>query len=67
VIFTLRKKSESVVINYDIVLTLIEIRGDKVRIGITHPKGIAVHQGEVYEALLVHEEVGQLTHPVSHP
>ena len=64
-IFTLRKKSESVVINDEIVLTVIEVRGDKVRLGVTHPKEVAVHRHEVYEALLGHEEVGQGTQPIS--
>ena len=49
-IFIRRKKSESIVINDDIVLTVIEVRGDKVRLGVTHPKGVAVHRHEVYEA-----------------
>jgi carbon storage regulator len=64
VIFTLRKKSESVLINDDIVLTVVEVRGDKVRLGVTHPKGVAVQRHEVYEALLGHEEVGQGTEPM---
>ncbi len=46
-----RKKGESVVINDNIILTVIEIRGDKVRLGIEHPKGATVHRREVYEAI----------------
>jgi carbon storage regulator len=65
VIIIPRKKGESVVINDDIVLTVIEVRGDKVRIGVTHPKGVAVHRHEVYEAILGHKEVGQGTEPMS--
>ena len=64
-IFIQRKKSESVVIDDDIVLTVIEVRGDKVRLGVTHPKGVAVHRHEVYEALIGHEEVGQGTQSMS--
>ena len=46
-----RKKSERIVIgNGDIVITLVEIRGDKVKIGIEAPESIAVHRREVYEA-----------------
>jgi carbon storage regulator len=67
VIFTLRKKSERVVINDDIVLTVIGVRGDKVRLGVTHPKGVAVHRHEVYEAILGHKEFGQGTEPMSPP
>jgi carbon storage regulator len=56
-----RKKGESVVINDDIILTVIEVRGDKVRLGIEHPKGVTVHRQEVYEAIQSQQEVGQGT------
>lgn len=46
-----RKKNESIVINNDIVVTVIEIRGDKVRLGIVAPKDVPVHREEVYEAI----------------
>lgn len=42
-----RKKSESVVINNDIVITVIEIRGDKVRLGITAPRNVPVFREEI--------------------
>jgi carbon storage regulator len=46
-----RKKNESIIINNDIVITVIEIRGDKVRLGIVAPKDVPVHREEVYEAI----------------
>ena len=46
-----RKKAESIVILNDIVVTVIEIRGDKVRLGIVAPKDVPVHRQEVYEAI----------------
>ena len=46
-----RKKNESIVINNDIIVTVIEIRGDKVRLGIVAPKEVPVHREEVYEAI----------------
>ncbi len=46
-----RKKNESIVINHDVVITVVEIRGDKVRLGIVAPKEVAVHREEVYEAI----------------
>lgn len=46
-----RKKNESIVINTDIVITVIEVRGDKVRLGIVAPKDVPVHREEVYEAI----------------
>src|SRR5207249_12097996 len=45
-----RKKNESIVINNDITVTVVEIRGDKVRLGIVAPKEVPVHRQEVYEA-----------------
>ena len=46
-----RKKNEVVVIGKDIIVTVVEIRGDKVRLGIVAPKDVAVHREEVYEAI----------------
>jgi carbon storage regulator len=46
-----RKKNESIVISNDIVITIVEIRGDKVRLGIEAPKDVSVHRMEVYEAI----------------
>ena len=46
-----RKNNESIVINDDIVITIVEIRGDKVRLGIVAPKDVPVHRQEVYEAI----------------
>jgi len=47
-----RKKNESIVINENIVITVIEVRGDKVRLGIQAPREVPIHRNEVYEALL---------------
>ncbi len=46
-----RKKNESIVINNDIVVTVVEIRGDKVRLGIVAPKEVPVHRQEVFDAI----------------
>src|SRR5438270_337847 len=46
-----RKKNESIVLNNNITVTVVEIRGDKVRLGIVHPKEIPVHRQEVYDAI----------------
>lgn len=42
-----RKKGESIVIGDDIVITVVEIRGDKVRLGIEAPRSVPVHRYEV--------------------
>lgn len=49
-----RKKNESIMIGDDIVITIVEIRGDKVRLGIVAPRDVPVHREEVYEAILAH-------------
>jgi carbon storage regulator len=46
-----RKKNESIVIDEKIVITIVEIRGDKVRLGIDAPKEVPVHRSEVWEAI----------------
>ena len=49
--FSSRKKNESIIINDNITVTVIEIRGDKVRLGIEAPKDVTVHRREVSEAI----------------
>jgi carbon storage regulator len=46
-----RKKNESIVINNDITVVVVEIRGDKVRLGVEAPKDVPVHRREVYDAI----------------
>jgi len=46
-----RKKNESIVINDDITIVVVDIRGDKVRLGVEAPKEIPVHRREVFEAI----------------
>lgn len=46
-----RKKNESIVINHDITIVVVEIRGDKVRLGVEAPKETPVHRREVYDAI----------------
>ena len=47
-----RKTDERIVIGDNIVITVVEIRGDKVRLGIEAPREVPVHRQEVYEAIL---------------
>lgn len=46
-----RKKNESIVINDDITIVVVEIRGDKVRLGVEAPREVPVHRREVYDAI----------------
>lgn len=57
-----RKRNESIVIGDDIKITVIEIRGDKVRLGIEAPREVTVHRQEVYEAIQ-REQEGDETAP----
>jgi carbon storage regulator len=46
-----RQRDETIMIGDDIEVTVVDIRGDKVRLGITAPREISVHRKEVYEAI----------------
>jgi carbon storage regulator len=46
-----RKRNERIVINDDITIVIVEIRGDKVRIGIEAPEEVTVHRQEIYDAI----------------
>ncbi len=46
-----RKKYESIVIDDNIVVTVVDIRGDKVRLGFDAPKDVPIHRREVYDAI----------------
>ncbi len=46
-----RKKNQQIVIDENVVITVVQIRGDKVRLGIEAPKDIPVHRREVHEAI----------------
>lgn len=51
-----RQRDETIIIGDNIEVTVVDIRGDKVRLGITAPKSVTVHRKEVYEA--IHKENG---------
>jgi carbon storage regulator len=46
-----RQRDESIIIGDKVVVTIVDIRGDKVRLGIEAPHEIPVHRREVYEAI----------------
>ncbi len=46
-----RRKDESIMIGDDVEITIVDIHGDRVRLGITAPKTIPVHRREIYEAI----------------
>ena len=46
-----RKRGESIIIDNDVAVTVVEMRGDKVRLGIKAPDSVQVHRAEVYGAI----------------
>ena len=46
-----RQRDESIIIGDNVVITVVDVRGDKVKLGIDAPKEISVHRQEVYEAI----------------
>ena len=46
-----RQKDESIMIGDDVEIIIVDVRGDKVRLGITAPKQIPVHRREIYDAI----------------
>lgn len=57
-----RQRDETIMIGDEIEITVVDIRGDKVRLGITAPTRIAVHRKEVYQAIKrENEEAARIT------
>jgi len=46
-----RQKDESIMIGGEVEITIVDVRGGKVRLGITAPKSIPVHRREVFDAI----------------
>ena len=55
-----RKKGESIIINDDVIVAVVEIRGDKVRLGVDAPKETTVHRREIYDAIKQQEGGGDV-------
>lgn len=60
-----RRRGESIMIGDDVQVTVVDIRGDKVRLGITAPSQVEVHRQEVYEAIQRGESQNGLRRSVS--
>ena len=46
-----RQKDQTIMIGDDVGITVVDIRGDKVRLGVTAPKSVAVHRREIYDSI----------------
>lgn len=51
-----RQKDESIMIGDDVEITIVDVRGDKVRLGINAPRNITVHRKEIYLAIQKEKE-----------
>lgn len=60
-----RKKDEKIIIGDSISIMVIDIRGDKVRLGIDAPRDVSVHRREVYEA--IKKETEKVAETERHP
>ncbi len=60
-----RHRDESIMIGDDVVVTIVDIRGDKVRLGIEAPQSIPVHRQEVYDAIQRENRRSSQTSPAS--
>lgn len=54
-----RQKDESIIIGDDVEITVVDVRGDKVRLGINAPREISVHRKEIYQAIQREKEQGE--------
>jgi carbon storage regulator len=60
-----RQRDQSIMIGDDIVVTIVDIRGDKVRLGINAPSEIPVHREEVFDAIKREGRRGSSTQPAA--
>ena len=60
-----RQKDESIMIGDDVEITIVDVRGDKVRLGINAPRSISVHRKEIYLAIQKEKEAEEHPAPTS--
>ncbi|HUW78814.1 MAG TPA: carbon storage regulator CsrA [Candidatus Nanopelagicaceae bacterium] len=58
-----RRVGESVMIGDDVVVTVLDVRGDSIRIGIQAPKDVQVHREEVYAAVIAANQAAASSSP----
>lgn len=60
-----RRSGESIVIGTDVVVTVLEVRGDQVRIGIDAPRSVQVHREEVFNQVVAENRAAVASAPKS--
>ena len=63
-LYLTRKVGESIVINDDIELTVVEIRGKSIKLGLTFPNDVSVYRREVYDRIQAEKRHSDLDSPV---
>jgi len=58
-----REKDQSIMIGDDVKITIIDVRGDKVRLGFEAPKTIPIHRQEIYDAIQREKQKKNATKP----
>jgi carbon storage regulator len=58
-----RTRDESIIIGDNVVVTVVDVRGDKVKLGIEAPQDVTVHRREVYEAIRRENQQAAKLHP----
>ena len=46
-----RKKDQVIVVGDDIEITIVDVRGDQVKLGVTAPRSVSIHRKEIYDAI----------------
>ena len=58
-----RKKDETIVIDENIIVTVVEIRGDRVRLGFVAPKDVTIHRREIYDKIPHPQGIEEISPP----
>jgi carbon storage regulator len=61
-----REKDESIMIGDDVEITIVDVRGNKVRLGINAPREVSVHRKEIYLAIQKEKQQNGTEAPVAH-
>ena len=58
-----RQRDESIIIGDNVIVTIVDVRGDRVRLGIEAPREVSVHRREVYDAIQRENQQAAQIHP----
>ena len=61
-----RQKDESIMIGDDVEIVIVDVRGDKVRLGINAPRNVAVHRKEIFLAIQKEKESQKVANNSAH-